>query len=97
VACTVGEGRLTIVKEGSIKKLVERVDQITFSGAYAGRNGQVVLYVTERAVFELTREGVLLREIAPGVDLQRDVLDQIEFQPLIAPDLKQMDADIFTE
>ncbi len=97
VACAVGEGRLTIVKEGSIKKLVERVDQITFSGAYAGRNGQKVLYVTERAVFELTREGVLLREIAPGVDLQRDVLDQIEFTPLIAPDLKRMDADIFTD
>jgi propionate CoA-transferase len=93
----VGGGKLTIVREGSVKKLVERVDQITFSGAYARGKGQKVLYVTERALFELTREGVVLREIAPGVELERDVLARMEFQPLVAPDLTLMDAALFQE
>lgn len=95
VECAVGGGRLTIASEGSIKKLVERVDQITFSGAYARTNGQKVLYITERAVFELTKDGVMLREIAPGVELERDVLAQMAFRPLVADDLTVMDQRIF--
>jgi propionate CoA-transferase len=95
VEYAVGCGKLTIVHEGSIKKLVMCVDQITFSGAYARANGQKVLYVTERAVFELAREGIVLREIAPGVDLERDVLAQMAFRPLVAPDLAIMDKRIF--
>jgi len=94
--CEVGEGRLAIGQEGSIGKVVQRVDQITFSGAYARAAGQDVLYVTERAVFELTSEGVVLCEIAPGVDLERDVLAQMAFQPILAEPLRTMDAELFT-
>ena len=75
-------------------KFVPEVEQITFSGAYAARRGQHVLYVTERAVFALTPEGVELKEIAPGVDLQRDILDQMDFQPIIRK-VRAMDPRIF--
>jgi len=91
------DGKLNIVNEGKIKKLVNKVEHITFSGDYARSSGQKIMYVTERAVFELRPEGVTLVEIAPGVDLERDVLAQMEYKPLIAPDLKQMDARIFMD
>ena len=93
--CEIGDGAFGIVREGSLKKLVDHVDQITFSGAYSQSVGQEVLYVTERGVFQLAREGLVLREIAPGVDLERDILSQMEFQPVVSPDLKPMDPDIF--
>jgi propionate CoA-transferase len=73
------------------------VDQITFGGRYARSIGQPVLYVTERAVFKLVPEGMLLIEIAPGMDLQKDILDQMAFQPLISPDLTSMPEGIFRE
>jgi hypothetical protein len=69
----------------------------TFSGKYARSIGQPVLYVTERAVFKLVPEGMLLIEIAPGMELQRDILDQMAFQPLISPDLKPMPEGTFHE
>ncbi|MCB0121990.1 MAG: hypothetical protein KDE58_07085, partial [Caldilineaceae bacterium] len=94
--CTVGEGRLHIDQEGSIPKFVAQVDQITFSGTYAQRGAQTVLYVTERAVFELTKEGMLLKEIAPGIDLERDVLGQMAFRPLVPDEVKVMDAALFS-
>ena len=94
---TVADGKLTIVQEGAIKKFVMDAGQITFSGKYALETKQPVLYVTERAVFELTEQGVCLKEIAPGVDLERDILGQMDFRPLIADDLKLMDAALFTE
>jgi acyl CoA:acetate/3-ketoacid CoA transferase len=92
----VGGGRLTIKREGSVKKFVRSVQQVTFSGGFARERKQPVLYVTERAVFSLEPEGLVLREIAPGVELQRDVLGQMEFAPLVAPDLKPMSAALFT-
>ena len=92
---SVGDGKLTIIKEGKLKKFINQVEQITFSGDYAKDVKQDVLYITERAVFELSEEGLVLTEIAPGVDLQKDVLDQMEFKPIISPDLKIMDARIF--
>lgn len=91
------DGKLRILNEGSKKKFVKEVEHVTFSGYYANKVKQPVLYITERAVFELRQEGVTLIEIAPGIDLQTQVLDQMEFTPHIAEDLKVMDARIFLE
>ena len=93
----VGDGKLTIVREGKAKKFMSRVRQITFSGDYANRVGQKVFYITERAVFQLTPAGVELIEIAPGVNLERDVLAQIEGQVNVSPNLKIMDERIFVD
>ncbi|SES82854.1 acyl CoA:acetate/3-ketoacid CoA transferase [Anaerobranca gottschalkii] len=93
----VEDGKLVIVNEGKNKKFIKHVEQITFSGEYANDVGQPVLYITERAVFKLSKEGLVLIEIAPGVDLQKDILDQMEFKPIIAEDLKVMDERIFRE
>jgi len=91
---TVQDGRLAIVQEGKYRKFVSRVEHITFSGPESIRRRQRALFVTERAVFELTPAGLALIEIAPGVDLQKDVLAQLAFQPAtISPRL--MDARIF--
>jgi propionate CoA-transferase len=93
----VKNGQMTVVREGRDKKLIEHVEQITFSGDYAREMGQRVLYITERAVFELRKEGMTLIETAPGIDLQKDILDQMDFKPHIAPDLRPMDQRIFLE
>ena len=90
----VEDGKLRINQEGKVQKLIPQVEQVTFSGAYAAQHGQPVLYVTERAVFQLTPEGVELKEIAPGVDIQKDVLDQMGFAPIVR-DVKEMDPRIF--
>ncbi len=78
-------------------KFVRDVGHRTFSGRQAVANGQQVLYVTERCVFELTDAGIVLTEIAPGYDLQRDILELMEFQPKVAGNLREMDARIFTD
>lgn len=91
----VEDGKLRITQEGRVVKLVDRVEQITFSGAYARRKHQPVLFVTERAVFELGDEGVVLTEIAPGIDPERDVLAHMGFRPVVARNLKTMDRRIF--
>ena len=91
------DGALVITQEGAKKKFVRQVEHITFSGRYAVETAQPVLYITERAVFELRPDGVTLIEIAPGIDLQTQVLEQMEFLPKIAPDLKLMDSRIFRE
>ena len=92
----VGDGKVEILQEGDIRKFVDTVGQITFSGQYAPEDQQV-FYVTERAVFELIDHKITLTEIAPGLDLQKDVLDQMDFVPVIAEDLKTMDPAIFNE
>lgn len=89
--------KLVIREEGTSKKFIKELEQITFSAKNAILNQQSVLYVTERAVFQLTEEGLLLTEIAPGIDLQKDILEQMEFQPLISDSLKIMDERIFKE
>ena len=90
-------GELHIVAEGKAAKFVERVDHLTFSGKYASQRGQRILYITERAVFELDAEGMRLIEIAPGIDLERDLLSRMAFRPRIADDLVIMDPSLFSD
>ena len=92
-----GNGKLKILEEGKCKKLVSKVQQISFSGAYALETGQEVVFVTERAVFRLREKGIELMEIAPGVRLQEDVLDLMEFEPFVSGTVKEMDGGIFAE
>jgi propionate CoA-transferase len=91
------DGRLNILQDGDGIKFVKELEQVTFSGEYAVETGQEVLYITERAVFKLTQKGLTLMEIAPGVDLERDVLAKMGFKPAITEDLKQMDRRLFRE
>ena len=88
------EGKVRIVSEGRTRKFVEAVEQITFSGAVASGKGQSVLYVTERCVFRLEAEGLRLIEVAPGIDIERDILAHMAFRPAIG-EVAQMDARIF--
>lgn len=90
-----GEGGLAIEKEGATRKFLPEVEQITFSGRRAIERGQEILYVTDRAVFRLASEGIVLTEIANGVDLRSDVLEQIGFEVIVAPDVKAMDPRLF--
>ena len=89
------DGRLRILQEGRNIKLVKKVQQVTFSTKFSQEAGQRVVYVTERAVFEYRDGKLVLTEIAPGVDLERDVLAKMEFVPEIDRNLKQMDPRIF--
>lgn len=93
----VGEGKLEILQEGKLKKFLSEIEQVTFSGEYAAETGQEVLYITERAVFVLSKDGLVLTEIAPGIDLEKDILANMEFKPLISKELKLMDPSIFSE
>jgi propionate CoA-transferase len=93
----VSDGKLIIEKDGKLKKLVEAVEHVTFSGPRAIAQGQDITYVTERCVMKLTPQGIVLTEIAPGVDLQTNVLDQSEFPLIVSPDLKIMDTALFID
>ena len=94
------DGRLTIAREGRVRKIVPEVSHLSFNGPYVASLGIPVLYVTERAVFEMRADAhgdarLTLVEIAPGVDLQRDVLDQCATPVAVAADLRRMDARLF--
>lgn len=88
-------GKLRIIEEGASRKFVDEVEHRTYSGRYALERGQTALYVTERCVFRLVESGLELIEIAPGIDLERDILAHMGFAPAISADLKLMDARIF--
>ncbi len=91
-------GKVHIDSEGTTRKFVRAVEQRTFSGERARKNGQRVLYVTERCVFQLAAvSGLDLIEIAPGIDLERHILSQMDFTPAISPELKLMDASLFAD
>jgi propionate CoA-transferase len=92
---TAENGKVKILQEGNHKKFLDHVEQITFSGKYATRAKKPILYVTERAVFKLIDGEVTLVEIAPGIDLEKDILAHMDFKPRIAPDLKLMPEELF--
>ena len=89
------EGKLQIKQEGREQKFLKQVEQITFSGKYAAQRRQPVLYITERCVFSLTRDGMELIEIAPGVDLEKDILAKMGFKPVMKKPPNLMDPRIF--
>lgn len=89
--------QLKILTEGKKHKFLSHVEQITFSGKFACEKEQRVLYITERAVFLLDEKGLILTEIAPGIDLEKDIIAQMGFQPRISKDLKLMSASIFKQ
>ena len=92
----IADGKIAIAKEGVAPKFVDAVEQITFSGRYARETKQEVLYVTERAVFQLTEHGVVLKEVAPGIDLERDVLAGMQFRPIIET-VSTIDEKVFSD
>jgi len=93
----VEDGTLRIVKEGRVRKFVDRVEQLTFSGEYALKKNLSVLYITERCVFSLTEKGLKLVEIAPGVDIERDIISHMDFEPIIEEQPRLMDKRIFNQ
>ncbi|MDR2123789.1 MAG: hypothetical protein LBP38_02255 [Desulfovibrio sp.] len=95
--CEIKDGKLNIVKDADGIKFINKLEQVSFSGEFAVSTGQEVLFLTERAVLRLTPGGVMLVEIAPGVDLEKHILAKMEFKPLIAGDLKTMDPRIFRD
>ncbi len=97
LAVTIADGSMKIIKDGDTRKFVDVVEQRSFSGEYAFKRGQQVLYVTERCVFHLIETGLELIEIAPGIDLDRDILNHMSFRPAISPKLRTMDPRIFRE
>ncbi len=92
---SIEDGKLEILKDGTSAKFVDEVEHRTYSGPYAVRRKQVALYVTERCVFRLSEEGMELIEIALGVDLEKDVLAQMDFRPVMKQPPRLMDPRIF--
>ena len=92
----VEDGKLRIVQEGKVRKFVEQVEHITFSGDFARETGQPVLYVTERCVFSVGANGMELIEVAPGIDVENDILEHMDFMPYIS-NVRPMDARIFRD
>jgi propionate CoA-transferase len=90
-------GQLAIIEDGKSKKFVDMVEHRTFSGSQAAKSGKTVLYITERCVFRLTAEGLELTEIAPGIDLQQDILAKMDFVPIMHSAPALMDTRIFSD
>jgi propionate CoA-transferase len=86
---------INVTYPGKFKKFIHQVEQVSFSGKYALERGQQIYYITERAVFQLTKEGIMLTEIAPGVDLQKDVLDMMEFEPIVPKTVKRISTEVY--
>ncbi|KAF4558106.1 acyl CoA:acetate/3-ketoacid CoA transferase [Pseudomonas sp. CES] len=91
-------GKLSVVDEGKTRKFIRNVEQITFSGTVAQRDKKEVMYVTERCVFELDEDGgMTLVEIAPGIDMEKDIISLMEFRPRVSPDLREMPRSLFSD
>jgi len=91
-----GNKKLKIISEGVHRKFINEVEQITFSGSYAREKNHEILYITERCVFKLCMGGIMLTEIAPGINLEKDILSNMDFKPEISRQLKIMDGGIFS-
>jgi propionate CoA-transferase len=89
------DGKMSVTREGKARKYVKQVEQITFSGLYATKTKQPVLYITERAVFELQDGHLTLIEVAPGINIENDILAHMDFVPKMAAKIKSMPAEIF--
>ena len=94
---SIENGKLSIISEGKQKKFLKEIEQVTFSSEYAVEHNQEVLVVTERCVFRLTKDGFILSEVADGIDIERDIIGQMEFTPLVQKDIKTMNPAIFSE
>ena len=94
--CEIKDGKLNIIEDAPGIKFKKSVEQVTYSGEYGAESGQTVYYITERALFKLVPGGMELLEIAPGIDLQKHILDKMEFTPIMN-DVKVMDKKIFTD
>lgn len=88
---------IEIISDGSINKFVENVYKVSFSGIEAIKCGQEIKYITERAVFRLIENELLLTEVAPGVDIQKNILDKMEFKPRVSQEIKEMDPRVFNK
>ena len=86
---------MIVEEQGKIRKFVDHVQQITFSGKRAAAMGKEVVFITERCVFRLEKEGLTLVEIAPGIDLERDILANMDYRPIISEELKEMPKELF--
>ena len=93
----VRDGKVNILQEGRRKKFVNKVEEITWSGPIGVKKGQQVYFITERAVLKLEERGMVVKEIAPGIDLKKDIVEQSEFELIVADDLKEMDPRLFGE
>ena len=93
----VKDGKLEIIKDGNITKFVDKVEQITLSGECALEEGQPTIIITERCVFDFTKDGFILKEIAPGVDIKEHILEKMEFKPIMSDDLKYMSEELFKD
>lgn len=91
----IGNGELHILQEGKVDKFTKQLQQVTFSAKTAVSNSLPVMYITERAVFRLTKDGIMLCEAAPGIDLEKDIFAHMPQKPILSPDFKLMDARIF--
>ena len=89
------DGKLHIIKEGRARKFVNKIEQVTFSAEYAAEKGTPVTYITERCVFELKEDGLHLTEVAPGIDIEKNILAHMDFKPIVDEDIKEMDLRIF--
>jgi|SRR5215467_7095485 acyl CoA:acetate/3-ketoacid CoA transferase len=94
---SITNNKLNITREGAISKFIESVFVVAFSGQQAIKYGQEILYVTERAVFRLTKNGITLEEVAPGIDVDRDIIQKMSFEPMIGGSVREMDEKIFNE
>jgi len=93
----IGDGTIKIVKEGKIKKMVDHVEQISFSGVEAAKSGREIYYVTERCTFKLINGKVTLIDVAPGMNIEKDIIGQMEFKPEIAAEVKVIPSEIYGE